>query len=89
MNMLEKEKRLNSLYGEYTDNQPCLPPCNSDPRVDLPSYIDVMDRIEIKSIIICYHAYNQLLSLSLYDFTIQLVIKITKLNYQYNVTKYT
>lgn len=43
-----KERRLNDLYGEYVDCEPCIPPSETF-RVELPSYIVPVDKTYIKS----------------------------------------
>ena len=42
------EKRLEDAYGEYIDMQPCFPPCHEISTIELPAYLDVMDRVNIK-----------------------------------------
>jgi len=44
----QKEEKLKSLYGEYVDTQPCFPPADDVSEVQLPSYLQVMDKIDIK-----------------------------------------
>ena len=37
------------LYGDYIDNEPHFPRLDQDPKLDLPSYIEPMDKISIRS----------------------------------------
>ena len=40
---------LEQSYGEYVDTQPCFPPSSEVSEIQIPSYIDVADRMSIKS----------------------------------------
>ena len=52
MSMIEEERRMHHLYGDYTDSQPCLPPSTDGSHLQLRSSIDVRDQIVIRSKII-------------------------------------
>ena len=47
--MIEEERRMRHLYGDYTDSQPCLPPSTDGSHLQLRSSIDVRDQIAIRS----------------------------------------
>ena len=43
------EKTLEDAYGEYIDLEPSFPLCREVSTVQLPSYLNVMDRVNIKA----------------------------------------
>lgn len=47
--ILTKEKKMDEMYGDYVDNEPCLPQNNDEPEIQFPDYMNVMDKISIKS----------------------------------------
>lgn len=42
------EKTLEDAYGEYIDMQPSFPPSHETSTIQLPAYLDVMDRVNIR-----------------------------------------
>lgn len=43
------EKQMESTYGEYIDAQPCFPPSYTVSKIQLPNYLDNIDKIDIKA----------------------------------------
>lgn len=46
---MEREKQLEDACGEYVDMQPCLPPTNEVSSIQLPEYLSLTDRVDIKA----------------------------------------
>ena len=46
---IKSQQQAEDLYGEYIDNEPCFPKLDQDPKLDLPAYIEPMDKISIQS----------------------------------------
>ena len=47
--MIKEKKKLEDDYGEYVEMQPCLPPSSEVSKINLPKYLNVIDRVDIKA----------------------------------------
>lgn len=54
-NIIESEKKDELLYGDYVDMDPCFPRSNKGPDLELPSYIEPLDKVCIRSRLLEMH----------------------------------
>ena len=54
--MNQSQQQAEDLYGEYIENEPCFPKLDQDPKLDLPAYIESMDKISIQSKLLEMHS---------------------------------
>jgi len=54
-NIIENEKKDILLYGDYVDMDPCFPCSNKGPNLELPSYIEPLDKVCIRSKLLEMH----------------------------------